>query len=222
MASALNAGNSRVEGLIINGFDDGIVINGPGGDVIAGNWIGVNATGSAAAANRDDGIEVNAPNVVIGGTTAAARNVISGNTQRGIELDRRCRCTHGARQLHWDKRCGHGGRCQWRRRHPSRNVQYRFAECPHRRQPPRSAQRDFRKRRGRRSPPGQFLGDHLRKLHRGGGRWRHADWKYRGRYPQHDDGEQRWWPGATEGNVISGNTLVFSSSAARRIRFRAI
>ena len=42
----LNGGNSIVRGLIINGFaQDGLVINGPGDDIVAGNWIGVSSPG---------------------------------------------------------------------------------------------------------------------------------------------------------------------------------
>ncbi|MES2356469.1 MAG: DUF4347 domain-containing protein [Pseudomonadota bacterium] len=54
---------------------------------VQGNYIGLNATGTSAIANGT-GIEStsNAYNVTIGGTTAAERNVISGNTNRGIFL----------------------------------------------------------------------------------------------------------------------------------------
>jgi hypothetical protein len=65
----------------------GIVISGAGssapiGDVtIQGNLIGVNATGTAAIPNSNGGIFVtqSVSHLVIGGATAAARNVISGN-----------------------------------------------------------------------------------------------------------------------------------------------
>jgi CSLREA domain-containing protein len=52
--------------------------NGAGGNVISGNFIGTNAAGTAAMGNRM-GIEVFTANNVIGGQTAADRNVISGN-----------------------------------------------------------------------------------------------------------------------------------------------
>ena len=72
-----------------------IQINGPAssGTVIQGNYIGTNAAGTAAIANSIIGIEIgnNGPgtgssNNLIGGTTAGARNVISGNAQIGIEI----------------------------------------------------------------------------------------------------------------------------------------
>ena len=52
--------------------------------IIQGNYIGTNAAGDAALGNSA-GIEIdNAPNNLIGGTTAAARNVISGNQWEGV------------------------------------------------------------------------------------------------------------------------------------------
>lgn len=61
--------------------DTGILIQFPGatGALIQGNYVGTNASGTAALPN-DNGIAVNsAPNARIGGTTPGARNVISGN-----------------------------------------------------------------------------------------------------------------------------------------------
>ena len=52
-----------------------------------GNRIGTDATGTAAIPNGLDGIFVNdVPNNVIGGTTAGAGNLISGNLSVGIQL----------------------------------------------------------------------------------------------------------------------------------------
>ena len=49
--------------------------------------IGTNATGLAALGNTADGIDVATPGDTIGGSTASARNVISGNTAEfGIDL----------------------------------------------------------------------------------------------------------------------------------------
>jgi hypothetical protein len=60
-----------------------------GGDEsrVLGNIIGMDATGTAALPNAANGIVVdNVDNIQIGGTTAAARNVISGNTGAGVLL----------------------------------------------------------------------------------------------------------------------------------------
>lgn len=73
--------------LISGNSHAGININGETArqNIIAGNRIGTNAFGSAAIANMGDGISINAaPDNRIGGTTAAARNIISGNAQNGI------------------------------------------------------------------------------------------------------------------------------------------
>jgi hypothetical protein len=68
---------------------------GSGYNVVQGNYIGVNAAGTAAIANLQDGIDLNfipsigslAPDYnLIGGTSALARNIISGNSQRGIYI----------------------------------------------------------------------------------------------------------------------------------------
>ena len=47
-----------------------------------GNYIGLNAAGTAALGNTQSGISISsgATNNTIGGTAAAARNVISGST----------------------------------------------------------------------------------------------------------------------------------------------
>jgi titin len=70
------------------GNGDGIYVSSSG-NLIQGNLIGTNAAGSSAIANYYGiGISLGgADNNVIGGTTAAARNVVSGNTLVGIEVD---------------------------------------------------------------------------------------------------------------------------------------
>ncbi len=53
--------------------------------VVQGNLIGTNATGTLAVANVQNGVFIDgAPANVIGGTTAGARNIISGNTLSGV------------------------------------------------------------------------------------------------------------------------------------------
>ncbi|MFO0850510.1 MAG: right-handed parallel beta-helix repeat-containing protein [Gemmataceae bacterium] len=53
------------------------------GNTVAGNLIGTNGAGKAAVANAN-GVLITAPNNIIGGATAASRNVISGNTGYGV------------------------------------------------------------------------------------------------------------------------------------------
>jgi hypothetical protein len=54
-----------------------------GRNVIRGNWIGVSVTGETLA-NGGNGVYLDSPNNVIGGTVPGARNVISGNEYPGI------------------------------------------------------------------------------------------------------------------------------------------
>jgi len=72
------SGGSAVRGLNIQNFTAaGINISASSGNTIAGNWIGLNTTGTAAAGNRL-GINIwQSGNNIIGGTTASDRNVIS-------------------------------------------------------------------------------------------------------------------------------------------------
>src|SRR5439155_26762615 len=56
-------------------------------NVVQGNYIGVDATGSTALGNGDAGVAItNTANNTVGGTTPPARNVISGNQQAGVAI----------------------------------------------------------------------------------------------------------------------------------------
>ena len=81
------ADGSAVRGLVINrAKSSGIIVEGTDGLVIEGNFIGTNPAGTAGLGNAFAGILLNTgpANVTIGGTTPAARNLISGNTFYGI------------------------------------------------------------------------------------------------------------------------------------------
>jgi hypothetical protein len=94
----LDAGSSTIRGLVINRFaarsfgspntPTGIVLQGNGGNnMIEGNFIGTDATGTVALANGA-GVHIRArsSNNVIGGVTIGARNLISGNGGTGIVI----------------------------------------------------------------------------------------------------------------------------------------
>jgi hypothetical protein len=84
----ITGGDVTVRGLVINRFGGAAIsIGAPiGGNRIAGNFIGTDRTGLAAAGNLD-GIDVVGIGAnTIGGTTAADRNVIAGNSGLGILL----------------------------------------------------------------------------------------------------------------------------------------
>lgn len=88
----ISAGGSTVQGLVINLFvGNGIELFGgatAGGNTIAGNFIGTNVAGTNSSSNGDNGVYVNgSPSNVIGGTTPAARNLISGNNEDGVDID---------------------------------------------------------------------------------------------------------------------------------------
>jgi hypothetical protein len=77
----VSANNCTIRGLVINRFSrDGIQIDaGFTGNLIEGNFIGTDVNGGAAAANLNSGVLVLGNSNTIGGTTPAARNLISGN-----------------------------------------------------------------------------------------------------------------------------------------------
>ena len=86
------ADGSKIRGLVVRDWGaDGISIQaGSDNNFIVGNYIGrINTDGTAAAAgtqNEGDGVYVLGSNNMIGGATAADRNVISGNDD-GVTLD---------------------------------------------------------------------------------------------------------------------------------------
>jgi hypothetical protein len=91
----IQAANVTVRGLVVNRFRNaGIVVSGPSAtqDLVAGNFIGTNVTGTAALANGSGGgtggvLVVNgAHGDTVGGDAPADRNLISGNNGEGILL----------------------------------------------------------------------------------------------------------------------------------------
>ena len=84
----VSGGNSTVFGFAINRFSgNGILLDTNGGNVIQGNYIGTDVTGTVAQPNLGNGIEIIAiPNNVIGGS-GLGRNIISGNQGEGVRID---------------------------------------------------------------------------------------------------------------------------------------
>lgn len=82
------AGGNTIRGLSINRFTPGHGIYGTtSGNIIEGNRIGTDVTGMIRQANGSAGIRFDGAAVTantIGGTVAAARNLVSGNTGSGI------------------------------------------------------------------------------------------------------------------------------------------
>jgi hypothetical protein len=81
----ITAGNCLVSGLVINRFSsDGVELSVNGGNIVKGSYIGTDVTGTVDLGNAFDGLNIASSNNTIGGTAAAARNVISGNGNTGI------------------------------------------------------------------------------------------------------------------------------------------
>jgi hypothetical protein len=82
----IQAGGCIVQGLIINRFSSDIFISGANNNIVRGNFIGTDVTGTVAVGNAFRGILIDGgSNNTIGGTTASARNIVSGTSQ-GIAL----------------------------------------------------------------------------------------------------------------------------------------
>ena len=84
-------GSSPGAGNLISGNDSsGVSLSGAGVtfNTVAGNLIGVNAAGTAALGNARHGVRIGAgaSDNTVGGLTAEAGNVISGNTRTGVRL----------------------------------------------------------------------------------------------------------------------------------------
>ena len=86
---SITAGASTVRGLAINRFDgSGIHLETNGGNVIQGNFLGTDGTGTLDRGNGVDGVLISSgSNNTVGGMTPQARNVVSGNDTNGVRID---------------------------------------------------------------------------------------------------------------------------------------
>ena len=84
----ISAGNSVVRGLVINRFQlNGIRLLTNGTNVVAGNYLGTDITGTMDLGNTLNGVFVDdSSRNVIGGLNACDRNVISGNDLNGVSI----------------------------------------------------------------------------------------------------------------------------------------
>lgn len=79
------AGGAR--NVIAGNGSSGILVQGAADTVIQGNFIGTDALGRLDRGNAADGVRVDgSPNVIIGGESTSARNVISGNDNSGVYI----------------------------------------------------------------------------------------------------------------------------------------
>ncbi|HEX8219737.1 MAG TPA: S-layer homology domain-containing protein [Chloroflexia bacterium] len=91
MGLRVSGGGSTIRGLAIFNFygsysESGIWLEGAGGNVVQGNYLGLTAFGTASARGNEYGVFISgSPNNVIGGTTPADRNVLSHNYS-GVQI----------------------------------------------------------------------------------------------------------------------------------------
>ena len=98
----LRGGSNLITANLISGnLKDGILIEGlldysgmtstyhdAPNNVVSGNLVGTNLAGTASVPNAHYGINIqNANGTTVGGTTADARNIVSGNADHGINLE---------------------------------------------------------------------------------------------------------------------------------------
>jgi len=75
----LAAGTSSIRGLAIHSFDGPGIRIGSSGNIVEGNHLGTDRTGTFALGNADNGVRMFVSSNTIGGTSQSARNLISGN-----------------------------------------------------------------------------------------------------------------------------------------------
>src|SRR6185295_20360590 len=84
----VTGGSTTVRGLAVGRFQEGIEFDGPGNNIVEGNFVGIEPNGTTAIANSDNGVWLRSgTGNTVGGTVAAARNVISGNEDDGVDID---------------------------------------------------------------------------------------------------------------------------------------
>jgi hypothetical protein len=82
----IGGATAAARNIISGNLSTGLNVEGSDTLIVQGNFIGVDATGSAALPNAN-GVDVLANTAFIGGTAAGAGNIISGNNLNGILLD---------------------------------------------------------------------------------------------------------------------------------------
>lgn len=81
---SITAGASTVRGLVLNNFAKAIAISQNGHNTVQGCYIGTDGSGIVAVPNDVGIYSDQAPGNTVGGTTAEARNVISGNRLQAL------------------------------------------------------------------------------------------------------------------------------------------
>lgn len=83
----ITAGDSTIRGLVINRFDENGIRLESANNIVEGNFVGTNASGTGSLGNSNNGVQIaDAPDNTVGGTTPAARNILSGNNENGVSI----------------------------------------------------------------------------------------------------------------------------------------
>lgn len=83
----IGGANAADRNLISGNADAGVYILNAGGNQVVGNYIGTTVTGIARLGNTNNGVAINnSAGTTVGGSTAAFRNLISGNHASGVYL----------------------------------------------------------------------------------------------------------------------------------------
>jgi hypothetical protein len=90
-SNTIGGTSAAARNIISGNSSDGVDIGGLGKggthNLVEGNYIGTNAAGMAALGNSGNGVMVASNNNTIGGTSTAARNIISGNGGGGVYVE---------------------------------------------------------------------------------------------------------------------------------------
>jgi parallel beta-helix repeat protein len=83
----ITAGSSTVRGLVINRWATGISISGAGQNLVAGNFIGTDASGVLPLGNDTYGVNIDgSSNNLVGGAAVGEGNLIAFNSVRGVRV----------------------------------------------------------------------------------------------------------------------------------------
>jgi trimeric autotransporter adhesin len=80
-------GTTSGAGNVISGNSTGLDLESGSSNLIEGNLIGTDVTGKVEVGNEGGISMISESSTTIGGTTSAARNIISGNFEGGVDLD---------------------------------------------------------------------------------------------------------------------------------------
>jgi hypothetical protein len=82
----LTAPSNTVRGLVLTGFINALRLQSNGFNIVQGNFIGTDATGTNAAPNSADGVYISSPGNAVGGALPGQGNVIAFNGRNAVAV----------------------------------------------------------------------------------------------------------------------------------------